>query len=209
MQLGTLISTAFCLAVPGGHKSPGTLRCITLEEHWVSPALLSLNTTSPILRATGRNVSADLREIGHRRLTSMTVGDVEIRVLSKAEHPAAMNRPSIAWASLTMTLSGEVVTELGCACALIDNHLDNCTFYDSGAPGHLGMGLAHNVGLHFLRFYGEGVFEEFPRLKVVLGHIGEVVPFTPEPVDVILSPRSIGRATLLEVYKRKYLDRDV
>ncbi|RYP01843.1 hypothetical protein DL764_006046 [Monosporascus ibericus] len=72
--------------------------------------------------------------------------------------------------------------------------------------GHADVGLRF---LRFLRLYGAGVFDEIPRLKVVLGHMGEMVPFILERANRIPSLRSIGRATLLEVCKRSNMDHDV
>ena len=63
--------------------------------------------------------------------------------------------------------------------------------------------------MHFLRLYAAGLFDAFPRLKLVLGHMGEGVPFMLERADGILSslpepgPEArLGRAGLLEVYAR-------
>jgi predicted TIM-barrel fold metal-dependent hydrolase len=45
------------------------------------------------------------------------------------------------------------------------------------ALGAFGWGWHAATGLHFLRLYAAGVFERHPRLKVVLGHMGELLPF--------------------------------
>lgn len=34
-----------------------------------------------------------------------------------------------------------------------------------------------NCGLHFIRLYAAGLFERYPKLKIVLGHLGEMLPF--------------------------------
>ncbi|KAL8738594.1 MAG: hypothetical protein Q9181_000645 [Wetmoreana brouardii] len=39
-----------------------------------------------------------------------------------------------------------------------------------------------DVGLHVLRLFAGGVFDRFPRLKVVLGHMGELLPFMLERI---------------------------
>ncbi|OAL38897.1 hypothetical protein AYO20_01648 [Fonsecaea nubica] len=33
------------------------------------------------------------------------------------------------------------------------------------------------VGLHVLRLHAAGVFDKFPKLKIILGHFGEMIPF--------------------------------
>ena len=38
--------------------------------------------------------------------------------------------------------------------------------------------LTSNVfSLHFLRLFAAGIFDRFPRLKILLGHMGETLPF--------------------------------
>ena len=34
-----------------------------------------------------------------------------------------------------------------------------------------------NCGLHFLRLFASGLFDEVPRLQIILGHFGEMLPF--------------------------------
>lgn len=44
-------------------------------------------------------------------------------------------------------------------------------------------GYAAETGLHALRLIMGGVFENFPRLKIVIGHDGEAVPFYLDRID--------------------------
>ncbi|KAL1861033.1 hypothetical protein Plec18170_001548 [Paecilomyces lecythidis] len=37
-------------------------------------------------------------------------------------------------------------------------------------------GWHENVGLHILKLYAAGVFERFPQLKIIIGHMGELLP---------------------------------
>ncbi|KAL9624065.1 MAG: hypothetical protein Q9160_001587 [Pyrenula sp. 1 TL-2023] len=46
-----------------------------------------------------------------------------------------------------------------------------------GTLGHYGFGWHSMTGLNFLRMYASGVFDRFPRLKIILGHMGELLPF--------------------------------
>jgi predicted TIM-barrel fold metal-dependent hydrolase len=57
--------------------------------------------------------------------------------------------------------------------------------YFSGLPGQLGLALATGgwgwhveTGLHCLRLMITGIFDRFPRLKIILGHMGENLPFS-------------------------------
>ncbi len=40
-----------------------------------------------------------------------------------------------------------------------------------------GWGYAAEVGLHAMRLIYSGLFDEFPRLKIILGHMGEGLPY--------------------------------
>lgn len=51
-------------------------------------------------------------------------------------------------------------------------------------PGFtVGWGYAVETGTHILRLIGAGVFERFPRLRVVIGHMGEMIPFVLQRLD--------------------------
>ena len=58
----------------------------------------------------------------------------------------------------------------------------------SGAP----WGFAVETSIHALRLMGSGLFDEYPRLKVILGHLGEGLPFGIWRVD-----HRIARAKLV------------
>ncbi|PWN18183.1 putative 2-amino-3-carboxymuconate-6-semialdehyde decarboxylase [Microstroma glucosiphilum] len=45
------------------------------------------------------------------------------------------------------------------------------------ALGAFGLGWHSETALAFLKMFAAGLFEEFPRIKVVLGHMGEGLPF--------------------------------
>jgi predicted TIM-barrel fold metal-dependent hydrolase len=56
--------------------------------------------------------------------------------------------------------------------------------YFGGLPGNLGFllsvggwGWHAEVGMHCLRMIITGVFDRFPRLKIIIGHMGEALPF--------------------------------
>ncbi|MEX0664272.1 MAG: amidohydrolase family protein [Acidimicrobiia bacterium] len=67
--------------------------------------------------------------------------------------------------------------------------------YYSDLPGMVGNALAlagwgwHcETGLHMLRMVVGGVFDRFPSLSVIIGHMGENVPFSLARADEILTP---------------------
>lgn len=49
-------------------------------------------------------------------------------------------------------------------------------FLPRGLDGAI-YGFAVETGLHLLRIVLAGVFDRFPRLRIVLGHLGEGLPF--------------------------------
>lgn len=69
------------------------------------------------------------------------------------------------------------------------------------------FGFAAETGLHTLRLIVSGLFDRFPRLKIVLGHLGEGLPFWLYRIDfmhagIVRSGRSEGAQPL----KRKPSD---
>ena len=49
-----------------------------------------------------------------------------------------------------------------------------------------------DTGLHALRLIASGVFDRFPRLQVILGHMGEAIPYMLERTNMTLSKRVTG-----------------
>jgi 2,3-dihydroxybenzoate decarboxylase len=47
----------------------------------------------------------------------------------------------------------------------------------------VGWSWAAEVGTHIIRLIGNGVFDQFPRLKIVIGHMGEGLPFFIDRID--------------------------
>ncbi len=68
--------------------------------------------------------------------------------------------------------------------------------YYSGLPGSLGYFLSTagwgwhvETGMHSLRLIVAGVFDRFPKLKIIIGHMGENLPFS-----IVRSESVLGRA---------------
>jgi len=69
--------------------------------------------------------------------------------------------------------------------------------YFSGLPDPFGMllsiagwGWHTETGLHCLRLIVAGVFDRFPRLQLIIGHMGENLPFSLARADSVLSQAS-------------------
>jgi len=58
-------------------------------------------------------------------------------------------------------------------------------FSDEAATciGAYAWGWHSDVAVHILRLYGAGVFDRFPKLKIIIGHFGEMLPFMLDRVD--------------------------
>ena len=53
-------------------------------------------------------------------------------------------------------------------------------------------GFAVETSIHALRLMGSGLFDEYPKLKVILGHLGEGLPFNIWRVDHCISTVTLG-----------------
>jgi predicted TIM-barrel fold metal-dependent hydrolase len=66
--------------------------------------------------------------------------------------------------------------------------------YFGGLPGQLGFFLATaawgwhaEAGMHSLRLIVSGLFDRFPKLKMIIGHMGEDLPFSIARAEAVLS----------------------
>ncbi|KAK1753413.1 hypothetical protein QBC47DRAFT_42789 [Echria macrotheca] len=51
--------------------------------------------------------------------------------------------------------------------------------------GSSGMGWHTETGTHILRLFASGLFDRRPRLKIIIGHMGETLPFMLERIEVL------------------------
>jgi uncharacterized protein len=61
-----------------------------------------------------------------------------------------------------------------------------------------GFGWHVEVGLHVLRMVLAGTFERHPRLKVVIGHMGETLPFMLDRADQVFHGQATIKQTILK-----------
>ena len=83
--------------------------------------------------------------------------------------------------------------------------------YFGGLPGQLGPVLATagwgwhvETGLHALRLITTGVFDRFPRLKIVIGHMGENLPFSIARAEAVLGQVAGGLQRKVGEYFREH-----
>jgi uncharacterized protein len=82
--------------------------------------------------------------------------------------------------------------------------------YYSGFPGAInqilataGYGWHYETSLHALRMIIGGVFDRLPGLKVIIGHLGEGIPFHLERIDEMLTPAA-GLGKPVSAYFREH-----
>lgn len=61
--------------------------------------------------------------------------------------------------------------------SMMPHYRGNYSEQIAGALSAFGWGWHTDTGLHFLRLYSAGLFDRFPKLKIVLGHMGELLPY--------------------------------
>ncbi len=66
-----------------------------------------------------------------------------------------------------------------------------------------GWGWHVEAGLHVLRMIATGVFDRFPRLQVIVGHMGEMIPFFLARSAGVLQPFTKGLAKPFADYVRE------
>lgn len=74
------------------------------------------------------------------------------------------------------------------------------------------FGFGVEVGLHVLRMIVSGVFDRFPKLKIVIGHLGEALPYWIYRLDYAYTFTQNGRydnLPQLELTPSEYLRRNV
>lgn len=62
------------------------------------------------------------------------------------------------------------------------------TYYKNYNPAMtVGWGWQVETGTHLLRLMSSGVFDRYPHLKVIVGHMGELIPFTLPRINTALT----------------------
>ncbi|KAE9379311.1 putative 2-amino-3-carboxymuconate-6-semialdehyde decarboxylase, partial [Stipitochalara longipes BDJ] len=227
------------------------LPLITLEEHYVSQ-----EAESSHFIGFPQELLTKLKSLGDERIEELDKGGVSIQVISHGPFEGSPDMCHKANNELTEAISknptrlagfavlpmtdpkaaanelSRCVRELGFVGALVDNHLENGSFYDdenfwpvfetaqkldvpiylhstfasdsmlehykgnyddkvATALSAFGWGWHAETGLHILRLYCSGLFDRYPKLKIIIGHMGELLPFQLE--RIIRASRMWGR----------------
>lgn len=70
----------------------------------------------------------------------------------------------------------------------------------AGALAANAWGWHAEAGLHALRMVVSGVFDRHPRLRLIIGHCGEMIPFMLARIDQVLPPSVTGLAAAPSAY---------
>jgi len=85
-------------------------------------------------------------------------------------------------------------------------------YHERGLDGSI-YGFGAETGLHLLRLIVSGVFERFPRLRLVVGHLGEALPFWLHRIDYMygkqIATGRYGHVRPLPLKPSEYLRRNV
>jgi 5-carboxyvanillate decarboxylase len=176
------------------------LRLKTMDEHEVSMHLLSL--TSPGVQSFAPDVAARIARLTNDRLAAIVQKNptryAALASVPPQDVPAAV--AEIKRAKNELGLNGIIINS-----HTRGEYLDDRKFWpifaaavETGAPVYIhprtpnptmaplfrdyGLwgaiyGFGVEAGLHLIRLISSGVFDEFPQLKVVVGHMGEGLPY--------------------------------
>lgn len=88
--------------------------------------------------------------------------------------------------------------------------------YDGNYPNAIAQTLSmyawgwHSENaVHILRLFAAGVFDRFPRLKIVIGHMGEMLPFWLDRVELITTQQWPTAGVKLERQLRQVWDENI
>ncbi|OBT86007.1 hypothetical protein VE02_06393 [Pseudogymnoascus sp. 03VT05] len=87
------------------------------------------------------------------------------------------------------------------ADSMMDHYKGNYEDAIAVALSAYGWGWHADTGLHILKLFASGLFDRFPEVKIVIGHMGELLPFQLERV-IAISDRFGKKRGLREVWNK-------
>ena len=86
-------------------------------------------------------------------------------------------------------------------------HYDGLTPAVSQVLATAGWGWHAETGLHALRMIVSGIFDRLPGLQVIIGHMGEMIPFMLDRIEELLTPaaqREGPQRTVAETFRSNF-----
>ncbi|KAI1381227.1 amidohydrolase 2 [Hypoxylon crocopeplum] len=65
-----------------------------------------------------------------------------------------------------------------------------------------GWGWHQDVGLHIIKLYSAGLFGRFPKLKIIIGHMGEMIPNMVDRVQALRFYQKSGLGSFTDVWDK-------
>ena len=78
--------------------------------------------------------------------------------------------------------------------AVIETYYSGLTEEVEACLSTSGWGWHSETAMHVLRMVAGGVFEELPELKIIVGHMGEGLPFHLDRIESMLTPVIVGHS---------------
>lgn len=63
-------------------------------------------------------------------------------------------------------------------------------------------GWHENLGLHIIKLYAAGLFQRFPNLKIIIGHMGEMIPMMIDRIERLKFFKRGGLGSFREVWQK-------
>src|SRR5207244_3857000 len=159
---------------------------IALEEHFAIPDTL-MDSAGFVPDSYWPELKDRLLDIQDKRLAQMDRHGVEMMILS-LNAPAVQAIPDVARANEIAIRANDFLAEQVAkrpsrfqAFAPLP---EDCAIYE-GHPWLMGptWAFGQETAVHALRLMGSGLFDAHPNLKIILGHMGEGLPYSMWRVD--------------------------
>src|SRR5580698_8896962 len=201
------------------------MKTITLEEHFFTESYLRAAKDDPSVQFGG--LQPKLLDLGAGRIAAMDEAAIDLQVLSLGAFAMVeLERSILNLGFVGLMLNGtvegrfmddpaflpvfEVAARLGVPVYLHPAPAPKVVkaAYFSGLPGELGnmlsiagWGWHAETGLHALRLIVSGLFDQVPGLQLVIGHMGEGLPYALARTSGVLSQAAHLRQTVAEYFK--------
>ncbi|KAK0260181.1 hypothetical protein B0A54_02077 [Friedmanniomyces endolithicus] len=170
---------------------------ITLEEHYFSTAIGSALDDKHVEQFKAiPGLEDKLKDLGDLRLSYMEKGKVSLQVISHG--PGTLTTHGFVGALIDCHVNGRYydgaeyevfwrkaegldvpiyIHPTWPSEDMAPRYTGNFTDGASRSLSASGWGWHNEVALHTLRLFASGIFDKCPKLKVIIGHFGEMIPF--------------------------------
>jgi len=152
---------------------------IALEEHYEDPAMSA--RADARRRASGASdLATKLADLGEPRLREMDAAWIDMQVISHAPSPIQQLEPKESVPE-ARAMNDRLHDAVGDDPGVLRRLLARFPGLSSAAWGYT-IDTANQV----VRMILSGLFEAYPNLKIIVGHMGESIPFLVDRIDEVL-----------------------